>query len=248
MSPLAGTLLLWLPLLAWGAHAWIPWAAAEEERWRAPWRAASIPLALAAGLALLARFAAQPDLALAAAVAPAFVPRGTALLLLVATATALAADLLLAAGGERLSASTWRLGAFAGLLALVAYAIAAERLRTAFLPPAGPLSALAGPLATAALALATAQAFSGPRRATAVAGLLLPLHLLPLPARLLDLDAAGGQILTLGAASALLLAAPWVPDRLRRPAALAGSLLAALFLAGTERLAASLPLLPVLAP
>jgi hypothetical protein len=169
-------------------------------------------------------------------------------MLFVALATALAADLLIAAGSERLAAPGWRLAALAGLLALGAYAIAAERLRTAFLPAAGPLAALAGPLATAALALATAQAITGPRRATAVAGLLLPLHLLPLPGRLLTLAMESGALLTLGAASALLVAAPWVPARLRRPAALAGSLLAALFLAATERLAASLPLLPVLAP
>jgi len=247
-SPLAAAALLWIPLLAWGAHAWVPWEAAREARWRTPWRSTALPLALAAALALLARFAAQPDLALAEAIAPPFAPRGSVLLLLVAFAAAVAADLLVAAGGERLAPSGWRLAALAGLLALGAWAIAAERLRTAFLPVAGPLAAVAGPLATAALALATAQAITGPRRATAVAGLLLPLHLLPLPGRLLALAMESGTLLTLGAASALLLAAPWVPVRLRRPAALAGSLLAALFLALAERLAASLPLLPVLAP
>ena len=46
----------------------------------------------------------------------------------------------------------------------------------------------------------------------------------------------------------LLLAAPWLPPRLRRPAALAGSLLAALFLLRLDQLAALLPLRPVLAP
>ncbi|HPA94806.1 MAG: hypothetical protein GX178_01785 [Acidobacteria bacterium] len=248
MSLLAGLLLSWIPLFGWGAHAELPWRAAREPRWRPLWRAGGIPLALAAGIAAFARLAANPDLALGESLASPFAMGGTGLLLLIALAAALGSDLLLAGGGERLPAAGWRLGALAGLLALGAFAIAAERLRTAPLPAAGPLAFAAGAVATAALGLAAAQVLTGPRRATALAGLLLPLHLLALPGRIWRQLLAGGDLLTAGAASVLLLAAPWLPPRLRRPAALAGSLLAALFLLRLDQLAALLPLRPVLAP
>ena len=71
-----------------------------------------------------------------------------------------------------------------------------------------------------------------------VAGVALPLSLLGFAAPLRA--ALGVDLATLAAASLLLLAARFLPLSLRRPAALAGVLLAALFLDRTGELQAAL--------
>ena len=89
------------------------------------------------------------------------------------------------------------------------------------------------------LALAAGEAASGPVRWLAtLAGVALPFSLLgfaaPVRATL------GADLLTLGAATLLLLVARFLPLSLRRPAALAGVLLAALFLDRTGDLSTAL--------
>ena len=89
------------------------------------------------------------------------------------------------------------------------------------------------------LALAAGQAAAGPVRGWAtLAGAALPFTLLGFSAPVVA--TLGADLLTLGAAALLLVAARFLPLSLRRPAVVAGVLLAALFLDRASDLSAAL--------
>jgi len=231
-----------LNLAVWGAHALLPWHLARApERARRLWARLALP---GVGLSVVATAAAlrlAPDAAAAWRLhdlAGGELP--TVALAVAAGATALA-DLLLALGWRQLEPAAWRLLAALGALALGAVTLAAELVRIGW----GPVPSTAALLAAAALrlplALAAAEATAGPPRlATPLAGLALGAAVALWPESLRD--ALGADRATLGAALILLLSARLVPARLRRPAAIAGVLLAALFLARAGEISQALGL------
>lgn len=228
-----------------GLHVLLPWrlarlappAAAETPDRRQLWALIAAPLLLAAALAGLFTLGARLDAALAWGLV--WPPRSVVALSLAFAGVAVGlADLLLFFGFRRLEAVGWRIAAGLGGFLLLAASVAGELLRLG----RGPMTGLAG-LAIAALcrvplALAAGEASSGPVRGFAtLAGVVLPFSLVGFAAPVRAL--LGEDLLTLGAAVLLLLAARFLPPALRRPAALAGVLLAALFLDRTGDLQAA---------
>lgn len=250
-------LALALELLVLGLHVLIPWRLAGRARVSAAapapadaaahfrekpdprhlWALLATPLLFAAAIAGALTLQARLDSALAWSLT--WPPTSTpALALLFASATVALADLVLFAGWRRLEPIGWRLVAVLGAALLLAASVAGELLRTGRTP----LTSLAGLgiaiLCRVLLALAAGEVAAGPLRGFATAaGAALPLTLLGLgaPAR----AGLGADLATLGAASLLLLAARFLPPSLRRPAAVAGVVLAVLFLDRTGVLSAS---------
>ena len=236
----AGTAALGLNLLVWGCHAYLPWRlAAGEDRLRRAWAGAALP---ALGLSAVATFLslrAAPDAAVVwglASLAHASLP---ARLIAVATVALALADLLLLAGGSRLGAREWRLAGIFGALGLAAQTWGSELLRIGW-GPLPPVSGLVlGSLLRLPLALAAAELLAGaPRRWTAAAGPALARAWLTWPSALRRAMAL--DLLTLGAACALLLAARFVPLSLRRATGAAGVVLAIFFLARSGAVSAIL--------
>ncbi|MEO8196073.1 MAG: hypothetical protein ABI689_05080 [Thermoanaerobaculia bacterium] len=229
-----------------GLHVLVPWrlarlappAAAGTPDRRQLWAMVATPLLLAAALIGLFTIGARLDAALAWGLV--WPPRSVAALSLVFAGIAVGfADLLLFFGFRRLEPAGWRIAAGLGGFLLVAASVAGELLRLG----RGPMTGLVGLAVTALcrvpLALAAGEASSGPVRGfAALAGVALPFSLLAFAAPLRAM--LGADLLTLGAAVLLLLAARLLPPSLRRPAALIGVLLAALFLDRTGDLQAAL--------
>jgi hypothetical protein len=227
---LAGAAVLALNLLVWGCHAYLPWRLATgEERGRRTWAAASLP---ALGLSAMATFAFlrfDPDPAVAWALTGFADGSLAARTIVVGTAGLALADLVLVLGGTRLGAREWRLAGVFGALGLTVQSWGAELLRIGWGPAPTPAGLLLGILLRLPLALAAAELLTGPpRRWTPAAGPALAASWLLWPGALRRAMAL--DLLTLGAALALLLAARWVPPSLRRVTGVAGLLLAVFFL------------------
>jgi hypothetical protein len=227
---LAGAAVLTLNLLVWGCHAYLPWRlAAGDERWRRTWATAALP---ALGLSAVATFALlrfDPDPAVAWALTGFAEGSLAARSIGVATAGLALSDLLLVLGGARLGAREWRLAGVFGALGLAVQTWGAELLRIGWGPVPTPTGLLLGILLRLPLALAAAELVAGPpRRWTAAAGPALAVAWLLWPSALRRAMAL--DLLTLGAAIALLLAARRVPPSLRRATGVAGLLLAVFFL------------------
>lgn len=243
-------LALAFQLLVLGLHVVLPWRfaglpgeppaglpAGAPDRKRL-WALVATPLLLAAGVAALVSVDARLDAALAWGLS--WPPRSIPALAVVCTGVAVAlSDLLLVAGFRKLEPAGWRLAAGLGLMLLAAASFAGELLRLGRGPAVGLAGLLLAALARLPLALAAGEAASGPVRWLAtLAGALLPLSLLGLAAPLRA--AVGADLLTLGSATLLLVAARFLPLSLRRPAVFAGVLLAALFLDRTADLSFAL--------
>jgi hypothetical protein len=242
---LDGLLLGWL-LLAWGAQAVIPWRLAGlAPTLRKRGALALLPLLVTGVLAAFLMIQGHPDAALAQALYPpgaSILGRALAVLF---TATALAGALL-ATGWRSLEAVGWRLAALFGAALLLAATWAAELLRTGDGPASAPAAFIVLTLLRALIALGAAEALApGPPRLAVAAGLALPVYALLLPAPLARALALHGQWLTLAAAALLLAAARWLPPALRRPALLAGALLAGLFLGQAVRVSETLAVPPL---
>lgn len=247
---LDGLIMAWV-LFAWGTQAAVPWRlAGAEPRARRLWTFAALPLLALGTLAAFWYVEGHPDAAIAPGLYPLRSSRPGRALLTLLPATALA-GLVTAAGWRRMEAAGWRIAAVLGFAFLAAGSWAGELVRTGEGPAsAPPVLAL---LVTCRLTLALAAgeiAAPGRPLAAVLGGLALPLYWLLLPFELADLLAGKGQRITLGAAAVLLLAARWVPPRLRRPTLAGGILLAGLFLARAADLSQSLgsPALPPLFP
>ncbi len=250
------TLALTLQLLVLGLHVVVPWrlaglpqgaaagtpgaasvAATVQER-RRLWALVATPLVLAAAIAGLFTLGERIDAAIAWGLTwpPVSFP---AMALACAAAAVALADLLLLVGFRKLEPAGWRIAAGLGGVLLLAASFAGELLRLGRGPAAGLSGLLVAVLCRVLLALAAGQAASGPVRGWAtLAGAALPLTLLasaaPVHATL------GADLPTLGAAALLLFVARFLPLSLRRPAVLAGVLLAALFLDRAGDLSAAL--------
>jgi hypothetical protein len=235
-------------LLVLGLHVIVPWrlagpaaqagtvppAASDRRRL---WALVATPLLLAAAIAGLSTLGTRLDAALAWGLSwpPSTLP---GLALAVAAGATATTDLILLAGFRKLEPAGWRIAAGVGMVLLVVASFAGEILRVGRGPVAGLASLLLAALCRVPLALAAGEATVGPvRRFAPLAGIALPLSLLGFSADVRG--ALGADLLTLGAAAALLLAARFLPPTLRRPAVFAGVLLAALFLDRTGDLSAA---------
>lgn len=243
----------WLVL---GLHVLLPWrlarlapaapgagvqtaaGAGEAPDRRQLWALVATPLLLAAALAGLFTVGARLDAALAWGLS--WPPRSLPALALAAAGLAAGlSNLVLLAGYRKLEPAGWRIAAGLGAALLVAASLAGELLRLGR-GPAASLSGIAiAALIRVALALAAGESVAGSARGFATfAGAALPLSLIAFSAPVRA--TLGADVITLGAATILLLAARFLPLSLRRPAALAGVLLAALFLDRTGDLSTAL--------
>lgn len=247
--PLAvDALAIALALLAWGAHALVPWTVARGgEDARRRWAHLAFPLLLAAVLAVLAAIAWQPDAAIATGLASL---RGSwiASCVAVLTAATLAADLLLAFAWRELEPAGWRIAGGLGAAGAIAAMLAAEVLRVG----EGPRTAL--PITVTAVvcrllvALACGEALAAARPRLGLLALpALALYGLALPAQV-GAGLMHDRVWVVAAAGAVILAVDrWLPPRLRRPAIAAATLLVALFFAAAaarSQLLANQPLPP----
>jgi hypothetical protein len=233
---LAALLFAQLCLLGTGAVA--PWRlAGGTDSARRLAALVALPLALLALLLALFHLALAPDAAIAWGIV--WPPRTIAARLLGVTVLAGAAvAVLVAIGGSRFEPAAWRTaGVLSGLVA-AGSAFGGELLRLGGGPYAGTAALLVAVAARLAVTLAAGESATGlPRYLAPVAGLLLPVAHLAAPAAL---RVSLGLVLpTLGASALLLLAAPFVPLRFRRSAALAGVALAALYFAEAAAVSAT---------
>jgi hypothetical protein len=243
-------LALAFQLLVLGLHVVLPWrfaglaveppnglpaGAADRKRL---WALVATPLLLAAGVAALLTVDARLDAALAWGLS--WPPRSIPALAVIFTGIAVAlSDLLLVASFRKLEPAGWRVAAGLALMLLAASSFAGELLRLGRGPAVGLAGLLLAAFCRLPLALAAGEAASGAVRWFApLAGVALPFSLLgfaaPVRATL------GADLLTLGAATVLLVAARFLPLSLRRAAVFAGVLLAALFLDRTGDLSSAL--------
>jgi hypothetical protein len=237
---LDGLITAWV-LFAWGAQAAVPWrlpmAGPGARRF---WAAASLPLLVTGAVASLFYAQSHPDAAITAGVYPLTASPPGKLLAVLLPALALA-DLVTAVGWRRMEAAGWRVTAGFGLAVLLAGCWTWELLRVGEGLTSAPLPLAAAVLARLLLSLAAGEIAAPGRPVFApAAGLALPLYWLVLPGELAGALARSGALVTLGAASVLLLAVRWIPERLRRPALAAAILLAGLALAQAASLSQSL--------
>lgn len=237
---LDGLITAWV-LFAWGAQAAVPWRLpAAGPGARRIWGAASLPLLVTGLVASLFHIQSHPDAAIASGVYPWTASPPGKLLVVLLPALALV-DLVAVFGWRRLEDTAWRINAGFGLAFLLAGCWAWELLRVGEGLPSAPLPLAAAVLCRLLLSLAAGETAAPGRPVFApAAGLALPLYWLVLPAALADALSRSGALLTLGAASGVLLAARWLPERLRRPALAAAILLAGLVLAQASTLSQSL--------
>ena len=241
---LVDALLLGVLLVGWGAQATVPWRLGGDLRAVATapapglrlWRFAALPLALAGLVAALALAGRNPDATIAAHLVPLLSSTSGRMLALLATAL-LGSALIAGLAGERLDATGLRLAAAIGLAACAAMAWAGELVRAGEGPSSSsllPFVLLAG--CRLALTLAAGELLSPGRPRLAVAGGLALAAYLPLLPRELRGPLWGeGLGLTCAAGALLLLAARWLPRRLRRLSLAMGVLLAAILLAQAGR-------------
>jgi hypothetical protein len=239
--------VLALNLVVLGAHAIVPFRLATAEPARQRLWALGAPAALlAAFLATLTAIGRRPDEAVAWGLTLPWHGSLPARLIAIVLVALLLADLVAAVGWHRLEPGGWRLVGTLGALAVLAHALGAELLRIGWGPAPVALAALLAAAALRApLALAAGELVAGaPRLWTPLAAPALVAAARLWPGELRAALAADRP--TLAAAALLLLAARFVPPRLRRAAGFAGVALAVLFLAraaevsrvlgGTERI------------
>ena len=228
---LDGLILAFL-LLAWGAQAAIPWRLADiaAER-RRPWAYALLPLLVVSALAALHFARTHPDAAVYQGLYPLWLSRLGRVLSVLFPALALA-DLVAMIGWRRMEEAGWRIGAGFGLVFLLAASAAGELMRAGEGLESAPAALALLVVLRTLLALGVAEALAPGRPAFApLAGAALPFYYLLLPSAVAAVLWRGGQGITLGAASLLLLAARWLPAGLRRIALIGAALLAGLLIA-----------------
>ena len=202
--------------------------------------AAVAPLALlAAAMATVWAIGRRPDEAIAWGMTGVVEGSLPARLIALAVAAALASDLLVLVAWPRLEPNAWRFHAAIGALALVAQSLGAELLRIGWGPWSGTAAIFVAAAIRALLALAAAEIVLGPpgKLSLAAGPALLALYLVwPRELR----GALRADLVTLGAACVLLAGARFAPGSLRRGAAVAGLVLALVFLARSADLSSSL--------
>ena len=246
MSVLLAAAVVALNLVVWGAHALLPWrfagAAAGGEAQSAARRVWSIAALPTLGLAVIATLIAlrvAPDAALAWRMASFSDGAVPARLVVVACAALGLADAVALVGGRGFGVREWRVLATLGVVALALQTLASELVRIGW----GPIPQQSALLAAAALrlplAFAAGEIAAGPPRAwTTAAGPALFAAVALWPGALRA--ALAVDHLTLWGACLLLALARFLPVSMRRPAAVTGVLLAALFLARAGQVGAIL--------
>lgn len=218
-------------LAVFGAHAFLPfWLAGGEERARRLWATLAPILLVAACVVTAWEIGRRPDEAIAWGLTHPIHGSMAARLIAVALAAVALSDLLVLFTWKRLEPAAWRFHGALGVLTLLAQSLGAELLRIGWGPWTGTAAILAAAALRAPLALAATEvAVGAPRFWSAIAGPSLLVLALLWPSMLRR--ALAGDLVTLGAATLLLVAASFVPASLRRTAAISGILLALLFLA-----------------
>lgn len=225
-------------LLAFGAHALVPWQLAREgDESRRAWVLAALPLLLLAFLLRLADAARDPDATLSTGLSWSVASGPSGRAIAIAITGLLLADALLPFAGRRLPASGWRLLGTLGATGLAAASLWGELLRLGEGPYSGALPLLGAAACRATVALGAAQALRRRQPSVApfaAAALALYVSILPAPLRHAMLRLP--DLLTLGAGVALFAAARWVPPSQRRLALAAAALLAAVCFARAAQL------------
>ncbi len=226
---LLGALTSGIALIAFGAHAVVPWrlaGAADDARRR--WSRLALPVLLLAILLLLMTGARRPDVAIATGLgwSGASSPAGRAIA--IALAGLLLGDALIFFAGPRPERGAWWLLGTLGAVGLLGGSLAAELLRLGEGPDAGAVALLAAAVCRAGVGLAAGQNLEAERPSLAPLGAVaLVLYFLALPPAVRTGLLRAGDELTFGAAAALLALVRFLPPRFRRAVLLVGTLLAA---------------------
>ena len=217
-------------LLVWGAHGVVPLAlgSASSEA-RRFWRLAALPAALTATLLTIVSLARQPDVALAVGFGPSLPTTWPARVVVAFLLLGLLGDAALLLREPR-TASDWRAAAALGLTGAVGAAALGELTRIA---DQGTFwtTFFAGVACRLVVGLAAGEAFVARRPRWGIpAALALATYPFLLPANGGAVFVRSSDMLTLLASAAILAAARFMPQRLRRPALIGAALLAALAL------------------
>lgn len=229
-----------LNLVVFGGHALFPFllARAGNEQ-RRLWALAALPLLGLSAIVTAWSIGQRPDEAIAWGLTHPLTGSAPARMIAVAFVAAALSDLLTLVLWPKLEPAAWRVHGAIGAIALLAQSLGAELLRIGWGPSGATWALLASAALRVPLALAAAEvAIGAPRRfALAAAPALVLLALLwPQAMR----AALVGDLATLAAAVGLLALARFVPLSLRRPAAIAGVVLALLFLTRSAELSSVL--------
>ncbi len=218
-------------LAVFGAHALLPFRLAQaEERTRRLWAALAPVLLIAACMVTIWEIGRRPDDAIAWGLTHPLYGSMAARLIAVALTAALLSDLLVLFAWRGLEAAAWRFHGALGVLALFAQSLGAELLHIGWGPWRGTAAILVAAGLRALLAVAVAEIATGPpRRWSTIAGPSLVALALLWPAAMRG--ALARDFATLGTAALLLGGARYAPASLRRAAAIAGLVLALLYLA-----------------
>jgi hypothetical protein len=229
-----------LNLGVYGAHVLQPFRLAEgEERARRRWALLAPALLATSLLATLVAVGMRAEEAAAWGLTLPWTGSAAARAISVVVVALAMADIVLAVSWRRFDPAAWRALSALGALALAAHALGAELLRIGYGPWTGTAAILLSAALRTPLALAAAEVAAGaPRRWPLAAAPCLLLMALLWPDALRA--AIARDIATLAAAALLLAGARFVPERLRRPAAAAGLVLALLFLARAGELSRTL--------
>lgn len=240
MNLLVDSTVLILNLVVFGAHARLPFLlASASEGSRRAWALVAPPALLASLVATAATIFRRPDEAIAWGMTGPFARSMPARLLALTVLALLLADLVVALGWRRLERDGWRILGLLGALGCMAHALGADLMRIGWGPVGSLTVLLLGAALRLPLALAGAELLTGPpRRFTLVAGPALALAFATWPGALRH--GLRADLPTLAAAVLLLTAARFTPPRLRRAAAIAGFLLAVLFLGRAGQQSSSL--------
>jgi hypothetical protein len=249
VAPLTGGVTAALTLLLWGTFSLVPWrlraAPAAAQRW---WARLAVPLLLLAIGLVAWTLRLHPDAALTVRVHSWIEGGKIARSALLLVAVLGVATTLLALAWEKLEPTAWALVAAFGLAGWGAVAAVLEMLRMGEGPPNTVMEMVVAVLAHAYLGLAAAEAVAPASRSGRpwlalpgmLAALAVGLYLWALPAPVLGILLRQGAGLTATLTAVLFAAAPWLPLSLRRPALLAGTLLAGLLYGWASDAAASL--------
>jgi hypothetical protein len=233
-------------LLCFGAHVAWPLAAARDAQVGRRWSLMALALAVAAAALFLWFAGTDPDVALAAGIAPGL-PKAGARTATILLAAALLADLLLFVGtlvapGKSPRALEWRLVAGFGLAGLLGWSWLAELLRLGDDPMLGRFVLAVAVVCRGFTGLAAGEIFAPGRPWLGLVSLAgLAVYPLTLPAATRTALVASGDLWTLVAAAILLGSSRFLPHRLIRPALAAGALLAALWFTRLDTLPRAQP-------
>lgn len=229
---------LGLAAVVFGAHAVLPWRlrpsrtadqASPADLHRRAWSLSALPLALFVLVIFAGHLSHHVEAALAAGLGTPAVAAVSWKILAAAVLLLLISDLGLALSWRDIGVWGWRLAAILGTVAWAGLAWACELVRVG----EGPFGGMTGLVVTAccrfAIGVALAELLAPGRPQLSILGAVaLLLYFFNLEPELRMAILQHGDWLTLGAATAMLAVARWLPSRLRRAALAAAAVLVGL--------------------